>query len=118
MNETLLNLFQIGVSVLNTDAIVAFVVASVAGYVATRIFGSGNKLKKFEPLLITACKLAEKAIPDDAESKGARRADYAIKIFLKEYERITGVSPNAKIVEAANLALPEIHDMLEANGTL
>lgn len=60
--------------------------------------------------LIEAVKFAEKAIPDDTPSKGARRADEALQYFLK----LVGAVDE----RAARQALTVVHSELEASGNL
>lgn len=110
-------LMNVAVALLNTDTVMALAVTAVVGFLVSR-FAKDSRFKKFEPLLITAVKLAEQAVPDDTPNKGLARADAAMRYFVDQYAKVTGVTANKSVVEAAALALPRIHEMLEKDGTL
>lgn len=50
---------------------------------------------KYQPLLISAVKQAEKAIPDDTENKGLKRLDFALKYVLTIEGSLANANPNA-----------------------
>ncbi len=107
------------IKLLNTDMVVSLVIGAIVTYLVKWFATSqGASFKKYEGLLMTAIKAAEKLIPDDTPNKGAARADHAMKLFVEEYERVTGVSADQKVVEAAALAIPRIHALLESGGNL
>lgn len=105
------------VSLLNTNAAVAFLISAV---VAGLVIWLKRKpeIEKYAGLLISACKYAEKAIPDDTGNTALRRADAALKEFVKRYETLTGNTASQELKDAAALALPQVHDQLEYEGTL
>jgi hypothetical protein len=92
--------------------------AGVATWAVAKLFTAKPEWKKYEGLLITAVKAAEKIIPDDAENKSLARADAALRVFNERYAVAYGKFPSDAIVTVARLALPIIHDQIEAEGTL
>jgi hypothetical protein len=92
--------------------------AGVATWAVAKLFTAKPAWKKYEGLLITAVKAAEKIIPDDAENKSLARADAALRVFNERYAVAYGKFPSDAIVTVARLALPIIHDQIEAEGTL
>lgn len=105
------------IALLNTEAASAFLIsAAVAGLVIW--LRKKPEIEKYTGLLISACKYAEKAIPDDTGNTALRRADAALKEFVKRYETLTGGTASQELKDAAALALPKVHDQLEAEGTL
>lgn len=64
---------------------------------------------KYQPLLISAVKQAEKAIPDDTPNKGLARLDFALKYVLT----IDGTLVNAN-QKALKDALTAVHAEAEA----
>jgi hypothetical protein len=92
--------------------------AGVATWAVAKLFTAKPAWKKYEGLLITAVKAAEKIIPDDAPNKSLARADAALRVFNERYAVAYGKFPSDAIVTVARLALPIIHDQIEAEGTL
>ena len=107
------------ISLLNTDFVMALIVGAFVTYsVKWLASANGMKWKKWEGLAVTAVKMAETAIPDDTPNKGACRLDAALKLFLQKYEAATGVTPDAGAVAEISSLLANVHDRLDANGTL
>jgi len=92
--------------------------AGVATWAVAKLFTAKPAWKKYEGFLITAVKAAEKIIPDDAPNKSLARADAALRVFNERYAVAYGKFPSDAIVTVARLALPIIHDQIEAEGTL
>jgi hypothetical protein len=74
--------------------------------------------KKYEGYAITAVKAAEKAIPDDAENKGFRKLDYALRVFLEKYTKATGVKPDEATMAKIEDWISVVHNAVEEAGTL
>jgi len=94
-------------------------IAGIASFAIARLFTAKPAWKKYEGLLITAVKAAEKMIPDDpASNTSITRADAALRVFADRYTMAYGKLPTDAIVTVARLALPIVHDQIEAEGTL
>ena len=93
-------------------------IAGVATWAVAKLFTAKPEWKKYEGLLITAVKAAEKIIPDDAPNTSLARADAALRVFNERYAVAYGKFPTDAIITVARLALPIIHDQIEAEGTL
>jgi hypothetical protein len=75
-------------------------------------------LASYEGLIVSAIKLAEKAIPDNSPNKHLHRFDTALREFARQYEASHGKPPTASLVSQVANAIPLIHDRIAANGTL
>jgi hypothetical protein len=94
-------------------------IAGVATWAVAKLFTAKPAWKKYEGLLITAVKAAEKIIPDDpAANTSLARADAALRVFNERYAVAYGKFPTDAIITVARLALPIVHDQIEAEGTL
>ena len=94
-------------------------IAGVATWAVAKLFTAKPEWKKYEGLLITAVKAAEKIIPDDAAANTSlARADAALRVFSERYAVAYGKFPTDSIITVARLALPIVHDQIEAEGTL
>jgi hypothetical protein len=93
-------------------------IAGIASFAIARLFTAKPAWKKYEGLLITAVKAAEKIIPDDSTNTSLARADEALRVFADRYTMAYGKLPTDAIVTVARLALPIVHDQIEAEGTL
>ena len=92
--------------------------AGIFSYAIARLFTAKPQWKKYEGLLITACKAAEKIIPDTAPNTSLARADAALRVFSERYAVAYGKFPTDAVISVARLALPIVHDQIEAEGTL
>jgi hypothetical protein len=93
-------------------------IAGIASFAIARLFTAKPAWKKYEGLLITAVKAAEKIIPDDSPNTSIARANEALRVFADRYTMAYGKLPTDAIVTVARLALPIVHDQIEAEGTL
>ena len=102
----------------------ATVLAAAAKYAGTKLAAytqtaAGSKYAAYIGYGIQAVKIAEQVIPDETENKGAAKADYALKVFLKRYEEETGEAVKATVDVAQIRALiEEALEIVKANGTL
>ena len=104
-------------TLLNNDAIVTAIIGGFAWLVA-KLFNAKPAWAKYEGLMITAIKAAEKLIPDETSNTGLARADAAMRAFVAQYTSVEGKAPTASLVTAVREALPVVHAKLEANGNL
>lgn len=106
-------------SLLSTDTAIAVVVGAFVTYIV-KWFASkqGTDFKKYEGYAITAVKAAEKAIPDDAENKGFRKLDYALRVFIEKYTKATGVKPDEATMAKIEAWISVVHNAVEEAGTL
>lgn len=75
--------------------------------------------EKYEGAIITAIKLAEKAIPDGTPNAGLRRLDEALQFVLKAYaEQHNGKFPSADLVRELKEGIQIKHAELERLGNL
>jgi len=93
-------------------------IAAIASWLIARMFTAKPAWTKYEGILVTAVKTAEKIIPDDTPNTGLARADAALRVFIERYTNAYGKMPTQAIIDTAKLALPIIHDAIEARGTL
>jgi hypothetical protein len=96
-------------------------IAAVAGlllWLLNRLYAAKPGWAKYEGAIIAGVKFAEKQIPDDAESKGLRRLDAALRYVLKAYEEATGRRATAKVAAELKEGIQVKHAELEAAGNL
>ena len=107
------------ISLLQTDAVIALIAGAFVTYIV-KWFASkqGMDYKKYEGYAITAIKAAEKAIPDDVSNKGAKKLDFALKVFLDKYTKATGVSPDDATLAKIEDWLAVVHNVIDEAGTL
>jgi len=75
--------------------------------------------EKYEGTIITAIKLAEKAIPDDTPNAGLRRLDEALQFVLKAYaEQHNGKFPSPDLLNQLKEGIQIKHAELERIGNL
>lgn len=75
--------------------------------------------EKYEGAIITAIKLAEKAIPADTPNAGLRRLDEALQFVLKAYaEQHNGRFPSPDLVHDLKEGIQIKHAELERLGNL
>ena len=92
-------------------------VVSAVGSIVAKIYLSKPLWKKYEGVLISAVKMAEKAVPDDSESKGAKRLDEALKYTLRLFDSL-GVSVKPKDKPEIVAGIMKVHEKVEADGVL
>jgi hypothetical protein len=93
-------------------------IAALASYGIAKLFAAKPEWAKYEGLLITAVKAAEKIIPDDVANKSLARADAALRVFVERYRTAYGKFPKQEIIDIAKAALPIVHDRIDAEGNL
>lgn len=110
---------KIIISILSTDAVIALIVGAFVTYLVKWLATKDReKFKQYEGFAITAIKAAEKAIPDDAPLKGARKLDFALKAFLTKYQSATGVQPSDEMLAKIESWIATIHSALEEANAL
>jgi type II secretory pathway component PulK len=99
-------------------------IGAVIGAVLTWLFlkrkdGKWAKhFEQYEGYAIAAIRLAEKMIPDNTESKGLQKLDWALKEFIKRYTKATGVQVDAVMAGKIESWLSCIHNALDLDGAL
>lgn len=111
--ESIMNLIW---AFLNSPIGITLVVSAV-GSVAAAIYAKKPLWKKYEGVLISAVKMAEKAVPDDSESSGVKKLDDALKYTIKILEGM-GVKVKDKDKPELIAGLSEMHEKVEADGVL
>lgn len=98
----------------------AWVVAIVVMiYFLDRLSSRDKAWHPYEGAIITAIKLAEKAIPDDTANAGLRRLDEALRFVLNVYrEHNPGKAPSADLVHELKEGIQIKHAELERLGNL
>jgi hypothetical protein len=106
--------------VANTECMNAVItaIAALASWGIAKLFTAKPEWKKYEGLLITSVKMAEKIIPDGSTNVSLARSDAALRVFADRYEVAYGKFPTDQILTVARLAMPIVHDRIEAEGTL
>lgn len=75
--------------------------------------------KVYEGSIITAIRLAEKAIPDDTPHAGLRRLDEALRFVVEVYsEQHDGRQPSDSLIHHLREGIQIMHDELERRGVL
>lgn len=102
-------------ALINSPIGVGLVAAALAAGLAA-LYKRHPNWRRFEGTIIAAVKAAEKAIPDDTPSVGARRLNAALQYTIRVVAETTGRVPTA--AETANLieGIQIIHADLEATG--
>ena len=103
--------------VLNSPAAIA-AVAAVVLWLLNRLYAARPAWRKYEGSIIAAIKYAEKAIPDDAESKALQRLDAALKYVLAVHRETESRGATAKEVAELREGIQIKHAELEAAGNL
>lgn len=101
---------------LNSPVGMTLVVSGV-GAIAAKIYLSKPLWQKYEGVLISAVKMAEKAVPDDSENAGIARLDKALQYTIDVLEGM-GKKVTKKEESQIEVGLSIVHDMVEAQGTL
>ena len=98
----------------------AFGITIVSGiflFILNRLYTAKPGWAKFEGAIITAIQHAEKSIPDNTESRGAKRLNAALKYVLK-VQMEAGKKLSAKKVAEIREGIQIVHNDLSAKGTL
>lgn len=102
--------------IMNTPAAIA-IIGSIAAYLLSLLWNKKPTWQKYEGTIIAAVKAAEKAIPDTAENKAAKRLDKALAYVLKIYEAQNGIASNA-VKQELKEGIQLVHNQLESEETL
>lgn len=105
MKETILGLLNSPIGY----AIVGFIIL----FVINKIFDAKPQYAKYEGWIISAIKMAEKAIKDEVENAGLKKADQALQYFIKAYTDAKGKAPSRRLMNEVKNGIPVIHDKLE-----
>ena len=92
-------------------------VVSAVGSIAAAIYAKKPLWKKYEGVLISAVKMAEKAVPDDTESTGLQKLDAALEYAIDVLEDMN-VKVKKKDIPELIAGLSEVHEKVEADGVL
>ena len=98
---------------LNTPAGITLLV-SVVSIIITSIFKAKPHWVKFEGVILSAIKMAEKAIPVDTENKALKRLDFALEIVIKAFEELKGRKPSAKEIHSLKEGINIKHNEISA----
>lgn len=93
-------------------------IAALASWGIAKLFAAKPEWKKYEGLLITAVRIGNKFSPENMANPGLQRAAFALKVFEQQYTEAYGKLPTDAILQVAKLALPIVHNQIEAAGTL
>lgn len=104
-------------AIINSPVIqVAFLI--VSAYILTWIVNKKPQYVKYMGYIISSIKFAEKVIPDESPVPGLHKMDDAMKQFIVIYERYEGSKPPPSLIKEVSAHMGEVHDELEAKGTL
>ena len=92
-------------------------VVSAVGSIAAAVYAKKPLWKKYEGVLISAVKMAEKAVPDDSESAGLQKLDAALEYAIDVLEDMS-VKVKKKDIPELIAGLSEMHEKVEADGVL
>ena len=106
------------INLLTTNTAIGIAVGALVAWLVKWLSSDGAKFKAYEGYAITAVRLAEKAVPDDAENKGVARLNYALQLFLQKYKAATGVTPDEALTAQIESWIATIHNALDAAGSL
>ena len=101
---------------LNSPIGITLVVSAVGSLVAA-VYAKKPLWKKYEGVLVSAVKMAEKAIPDDSDNAGVKRLDEALDYTLMILGQM-GVKVKAKDMPEIESGLSMVHEKVEADGVL
>jgi hypothetical protein len=92
-------------------------VVSALGAILGKIYLSKPLWKKYEGVVISAVKMAEKAVPDGSENKAVARTDAALKYIIKVLEE-SGKKVKSKEIAELTSGIAIVHDELVLSETL
>ena len=90
--------------------------ATVVLFILNRIYAKKPAWQAFEGTIIAGVKMAEKAIDDDTENSGMKKADEALKHVLKVYEQMRGKRASPKVEAELREGISIVHADLESSG--
>ena len=100
-------------------AVIWMIAAAVVFLLINKASPFHEAWKKYEGTIITAIKVAEKAVDDDTPNAGLRRLDEAMKFVLARYaEQHNGSEPSAALQRELKEGIQIKHADLERFGKL
>lgn len=108
---------QILLDLIDNPAVIT-AIAGIAAYLIARLYTSRPAWQKYEGIMISAIKAAEKLIPDDTPNKSAARFDAALTAFVDQWQRVYNQRPSPALMRDVAVNIPIVHDQLEITGTL
>lgn len=104
-------------AVLNSPAAITAVVAVVAAIIARVAFLKGV-WEKYAGVATAAVRMAEKAVPDNAENKAIRKLDEALKYLVNIFTELEGRAPTPDEQLELRNAIEESLTELQAQGII
>ena len=95
---------DMAIGFLTDGTTIATMALFVVGLVAVLVKGKAKAdalVQVVIPMLVAAFTYAEKAIPDDTQNKGLKRADVALKAFVSMYAKVFGNTPPQSVLDLA-----------------
>lgn len=96
-------------------------ITAIAGgllWALNHIYAAKPAWVKFEGTIISAIRMAEKQIPDDAGNSGLKKLDLALEFVLRVYEAEQGKVPTQKVKDNLREGIQILHNRLDAAGVL
>jgi hypothetical protein len=90
----------------------------VGFYLMNRIVPLSHAWQRYEGTIITAIKLAEKAIPHDTPDAGLQKLNHALKFVLNAYYDAHDCRPSRKMTRELKEGIQIKHAELQRNGDL
>jgi hypothetical protein len=87
-------------------------------FIFNKIFSLKPAWAKYEGWIISAIKLAEKSIPNNASNKHLKKFDKALAFFIKSYMEAKGKEPGKKLLDEVEQGISILHSQMETNGNL
>ena len=109
-------IFELIWQFLNSPIGITLVVSAVGSIVAA-VYAKKPLWQKYEGVLISAVKMAEKAVPDGSSNTSIARLNEALQYTVDVLEGM-GKKVTEKEQDDLEVGLSIVHDMVEANGTL
>ena len=103
--------------ILNSPAAITLA-AMLLVYLLNRLYTRKPLWEAWEGTIITAIKLAEKAIPDDTDKKGLGKLDEALQYVLRIYEEARDKPPTPEQAAQLKEAIQIKHAELEKSKQL
>jgi dihydroxyacetone kinase-like predicted kinase len=104
-------------NIINSPAFIT-VVAALLLYGLNRLYAKKPLWQQWEGTIITAVKLAEKAIPDDVENKAFKRLNEALQYVVRVYEEARGAPPTPEQIDELKEGIQIVHSQLERTEQL
>lgn len=104
-------------SVVNAPAAITTIAAVVAAIIARIAFVKGV-WEKYAGVAMAAVRMAEKAVPDNAENKAVRKLDEALKYLVNIFTELEGRAPTPDEQLELRNAIEESLTELQAQGII